>query len=77
MRRPNQTIAHRRIKKIGRKTKNRTPSKIPMPGRMGSKLVKKTYLAQNSEVPGNPIVTSTASMEKTHSIGADKAMPPM
>lgn len=75
--RPNQIIAHRRIKKIGKKIKNRTPKAIASPGRTVIRLVKNTYLAQNNEVPGNPIVTKTAKTEKTHSNGVERAMPPI
>jgi hypothetical protein len=74
---PNHTIAHKRIKKIGKKTKNRIARSTAMPGKMVTKLVKNTYLAQKRDVPGKPIVTSTASTEKIHNRGADSATPPI
>jgi hypothetical protein len=74
---PNQTMAQSLMKKIGRKAKNKTPRAALKPGRTVIRLVKKTYLAQNKDVPGNPIVIRTARTDKIHIKGADKAMPPM
>lgn len=47
------------------------------PGRVVTMPVKKTYLAQKSDVPGNPIVTSTARIDIIHKSGADRATPPI
>lgn len=76
-RKPNQTIAQSRIKKIGKKAKNRKPKATLRPGSIVIRLVKKTYLAQNKDVPGKPMVISTARTDKIHRRGADRATPPI
>jgi hypothetical protein len=74
---PNQTKAHSLIKKIGKKIKKSTAKAIARPGRVGTRPTKKTYFAQNSEVPGKPIVTNTANKDIIHIRGAEMAIPPM
>jgi hypothetical protein len=73
---PNQTMAHSLIKKIGRNTKKRNPKATARPGRVWTNPTKKTYFAQNKDVPGKPIVTRTPRTDISHSDGADKASPP-
>jgi hypothetical protein len=75
--RPNQIIAHRRIKNTGKRTKNKIAKETANPGKVCSKPTKNTYLAQNKEVPGKPIVTKAARTDIIHSMGADVASPPM
>lgn len=50
---------------------------MPHPGITDIIPVKKTYLAQKSEVPGKPIVTRTPRVLTTHIRGALRAIPPM
>lgn len=75
--RPNHTMAQSLIKKIGRYTRKSTAKAIANPGKTCTRPTKKTYFAQNREVPGNPIVTRTPRTDNSHSKGADSAVPPI
>jgi len=74
---PNHTRAHSLIKKTGKKARNRGASAAARPGIVGTRPTKNTYFAQNSEVPGKPIVTRMPNIDIIHNRGADKATPPM
>lgn len=73
---PNQIMAHNLIKNIGRKTKKSKPRATASPGKAWASPTKKTYFAQNRDVPGKPIVTKTPKTDIIHSIGDDRATPP-
>lgn len=74
--RPNHIMAHSLMKKMGKNTKKKTAKAIANPGRVCRRPTKKTYFAQNKEVPGNPIVIRTPKTEATHRRGAESATPP-